>query len=39
MINRVETLNGRLEYKTSPGNGCTLLVNIPIIELADITQH
>ena len=30
MINRVETFNGKINIETSPGNGCTIITEIPI---------
>ena len=32
IFNRVDAYNGRVEIITSPGNGCTLLINFPILE-------
>jgi len=29
MINRVETFNGKVNVKSSPGNGCKIVVTIP----------
>ena len=34
MHHRVETLNGRMELKSKPGQGCTLLVVIPLSKPA-----
>ncbi|HEX7692623.1 MAG TPA: response regulator [Sediminibacterium sp.] len=31
MINRVETFNGSLHINSSPGNGCTLAINLPLV--------
>ncbi len=32
MINRVESFNGELVIESSPGNGCTIRVNIPRVD-------
>ncbi|CAN5622382.1 hypothetical protein BH11BAC3_BH11BAC3_18590 [soil metagenome] len=32
IFNRVDAYNGNVEIITSPGNGCTLLINFPIAE-------
>jgi len=32
IFNRVDAYNGRVEIITSPGNGCTLLINFPVLE-------
>lgn len=30
MISRAETLDGQIEFLTSPGNGCTMMVEFPV---------
>jgi two-component system sensor histidine kinase UhpB len=32
IFNRVDAYNGRVDIITSPGNGCTLIINFPITE-------
>ncbi len=32
IFNRVDAYNGKVEIITSPGNGCTILINFPIAE-------
>jgi two-component system sensor histidine kinase UhpB len=32
IFNRVDAYNGKVEIITSPGNGCTLIINFPITE-------
>jgi len=32
IFNRVDAYNGKVDIITSPGNGCTLLINFPITE-------
>ncbi len=32
IFNRVEAYNGNVEILTSPGNGCTLIINFPLAE-------
>ena len=33
IFNRVDAYNGKVEIITTPGNGCTLLINFPILQL------
>ena len=36
IFNRVDSHNGKVEIITSPGHGCTLLINFPVIEEAPL---
>jgi len=36
MKRRAELFSGRFEIDSSPGNGCTILIDIPLVEINEI---